>query len=180
MYQEHYAISDWTMTALYAAYVASCIPALVLFGSAADALGRKPVLLAAIGCAGVGTLLFAVSSIGIIGLFAGRILLGIGLGLGTGAGIALMVEASPNRVPWLGSTAATISFVLGAGAGPIFTGAVTTLDAGVMTTHSFLLVGVLFLTVVLVFGLRMHRPSPRHRWRPTRHQCPARCSGTSI
>src|SRR5699024_9130115 len=98
MYQQHDAISAWTMTALDAAYVASCVPALVLFGSAADALGRKPVLLAAIGCAGVGTLLFAISSIGIFGLFAGRILLAIGLGLGTGAGIALMVEASPNRV----------------------------------------------------------------------------------
>lgn len=173
MYQQHYAISDWTMTALYAAYVASCVPALVLFGSAADALGRKPVLLAAIGCAGVGTLLFAVSSIGIFGLFAGRILLAIGLGLGTGAGIALMVEASPNRVPWLGSTAATISFVLGAGAGPIFTGAVTTLDAGAMTTPFILMVGVLVLNAVLVFGLRMHRPFTRQRWRPTRPSVPS-------
>lgn len=173
LFQESLSMTDQTMTALYAAYVLSCLPSLLMFGSAADAFGRKPVLLAAIGCVSVGTGLFAFGTVGVAGLFAGRILLGIGLGLGTGAGIALMVEASPARRPWMGSTLATMSFVLGAGAGPILAGAITEASAargaghGSLTAPFVVMLGMLIVTAVLVFILRLHRPLTRQRWRPT-------------
>lgn len=167
LFQQSYSMSDQMMTALYATYVISCLPSLLLFGSAADAFGRKPVLLAAIGCVSVGTVLFAFEAIGVSGLFAGRVLTGIGLGLGTGAGIALMVEASPARRPWLGSTVATISFVLGTGAGPIIAGAVTQMAAGALTPAFWVMLALLIVTAVLVVLLRLHRPITRQRWRPT-------------
>lgn len=173
LYQQLYSMTDPTMTALYASYVISCLPSLLLFGSAADAFGRKPVILAAIVLVSVGTAMFAFDTIGASGLFAGRILTGIGLGLGTGAGIALMVEASPARRPWLGSTMATMSFVLGTGAGPILAGALTKtatsvgMAAGALALPFFAMLGLLLVTAVLVLVLRFHRPITRQRWRPT-------------
>ena len=173
LYQQVYSMTDPTMTALYASYVISCLPSLLLFGSAADAFGRKPVLLASIGLVSVGTAMFAFDTIGVSGLFVGRILTGIGLGLGTGAGIALMVEASPARRAWLGSTMATMSFVLGTGAGPIIAGALTQTAtsvgpaAGVLALPFFAMLGLLLVTAVLVLVLRFHRPITRQRWRPT-------------
>lgn len=173
LFQQSYSMSDSTMTALYATYVISCLPSLLLFGSAADVFGRKPVLLASIVCVGVGTALFVVGSIGVSGLFAGRVFTGIGLGLGTGAGIALMVEASPASRPWLGSTVATMSFVLGTGAGPIIAGAVAEatsgdgISAGALTAPFWVMIGLLIITAALVATLRLHKPITRQRWRPT-------------
>ena len=166
LYQQTYSMADSTMTALYASYVISCLPSLLLFGSAADAFGRKPVLSAAIGLVSVGTAMFAFDTVGVSGLFAGRVLTGIGLGLGTGAGIALMVEASPARRPWLGSTVATMSFVLGTGAGPILAGGLTEATES-LTVPFFAMLGLLLCTAALVLVLRIHKPITRQRWRPT-------------
>src|SRR5699024_7900234 len=60
--QETYGMSETTMTGLYATYVLSCLPSLLLFGSAADAFGRKPVLLAAIGLVVLGTAGFGLNT----------------------------------------------------------------------------------------------------------------------
>lgn len=167
LFQQAFAMSDWVMTALYATYVASCLPSLLLFGSAADAFGRKPVLLTAIGCVALGTMMFTLDGIGVFVLFAGRALLGIGLGLGTGAGIALMVEASPVHRPWIGSTSATVSFVLGTGVGPIIAGALVEINHGVLTTPFLVILGLLIIDAALVCALRIHRPAEHRRWRPT-------------
>src|SRR5699024_2270566 len=138
----------------------------MLFGSAADALGRKPVLLAGLCSAAAGTALFAIDGVGVTALFAGRVLLGIGLGLGTGAGIALMVEASPAHRPALGSTGATIAFVAGTGAGPVMAGFVATHASAIAAPFLVMLAG-LALGGVMVTTTRTGRPLVRQRWRPT-------------
>src|SRR5699024_3325046 len=120
-YQQMWAMSDLTMTALYATFAVVAVPSLLLFGPAADALGRKPVLVIGLACALGGTVLFAVDG-GVPVLFLGRVLLGVGLGMGTGAGVAMMVEASPPLRPTLGSTSATLVFVGGSGFGPLMAG----------------------------------------------------------
>lgn len=166
VHQHAHAMSDLTMTLLHAAFAATALPALLLFGSAADSFGRRPVLAAGLGLALLGTGLFAADPIGVLGLFAGRVLLGIGLGLGTGGGIALMVEASPAHRPSLGSTVATIAFVLGTGLGPAGAGAMAQATGVVGTPYVAMLV-VLVLVGALVLGLPAHYPLTRQRWRPT-------------
>ncbi|TGD33236.1 MFS transporter [Brevibacterium sp. S22] len=165
--QEAHGMSESVMTALYATYVFSCLPSLLLFGSAADAFGRKPVLLAAVGLVGFGTAIFGVETAGIAGLFAGRALVGIGLGLGTGAGIALMVEASPARRVWLGSTLATISFVLGSGLGPILAGVVSSLSTSPLVLPFLVMTVLIAIVMVLIAMMPLQRPITRQRWRPT-------------
>lgn len=170
-HQQVHAMSDLTMTLLHATFAATALPALLLFGSAADSFGRRPVLVAGLGFAVLGTLLFAADPAGVPALFAGRVLLGIGLGLGTGGGIALMVEASPQHRPSLGSTLATISFVLGTGVGPAGAGAVAEVTGGLAAPYLVML-AVLALISALVLRLPTHRPLTRQRWRPTRPAIP--------
>lgn len=165
--EEAHGMSESMMTALYATYVFSCLPSLLLFGSAADAFGRKPVLLVAIALVGIGTAAFGLAPAGTAGLFAGRALVGIGLGLGTGAGIALMVEASPARRVWLGSTTATISFVLGAGLGPILAGVIASLSASPLVLPFSVMVVLIAIVMLLIAIMPLQRPVTRQRWRPT-------------
>lgn len=167
LFQQSLGMSDPTMTALYATYVLSCLPSLLLFGSAADAFGRKPVLVVAIVLVILGTTLFGLASGEVIGLFLGRMLIGIGLGLGTGAGIALMVEASPVRRVWLGSTLATMAFVLGTGAGPILSGAIAQYAEAPLITPFVVMAAFLTVSAVLAAVMPLHRPFTRQRWRPT-------------
>jgi len=84
-YQRMYDMSDPSMTILYAAFACTALPALLFLGSSADVLGRRPALLVGLGCAIVGTGLFAVDFAAVPGLFLGRIMLGVGLGFATGA-----------------------------------------------------------------------------------------------
>lgn len=170
-HQQVHAMSDLTMTLLHATFAATALPALLLFGSAADSFGRRPVLVAGLGFAALGTLIFALDPAGVPALFAGRVLLGIGLGLGTGGGIALMVEASPGHRPSLGSTVATISFVLGTGIGPAGAGGVAEVTGGLAAPYVVML-AVLALISALVLRLPTHRPLTRQRWRPTRPAIP--------
>lgn len=165
--QEAHGMSESLMTSLYATDVFSCLPSLLLFGSAADTFGRKPVLLAAIGLVGFGTAIFGIDTAGIAGLFIGRALVGIGLGLGTGAGIALMVEASPARRVWLGSTLATVSFVLGSGLGPILAGVVSSLSTAPLFLPFLVMVVLIVIVMVLIAMMPLQRPITRQRWRPT-------------
>src|SRR5699024_12381686 len=98
-----------------------------------------------LGASGLG-----LSTLGTSGLFVGRALVGIGLGLGTGAGIALMVEASPARRVWLGSTFATISFVLGSGLGPILAGVLAELSAVPLVLPFIIMVAAMAIVMVLI------------------------------
>ena len=76
-FQQLHGMSDLMMTALYATFAAAALPALMLFGSAADALGRRPVLLAGLAAAAADPTLFALDIIGVAGLFLGRVLVGV-------------------------------------------------------------------------------------------------------
>lgn len=170
-YQQVLGMSDLTLTALYATFAAAAVPSLLLFGPAADAVGRKPVLAASIACAFLGTLPFAVSG-DITALFLGRVLLGVGLGMGTGAGIAVMVEFAPPGQGSRGSTLATLAFVGGSGAGPLMAGVVGRYLPDPTTTPFAVMLGLLVVTGALVPTLHGPLLPRKQRWRPTRPEVP--------
>lgn len=165
-YQQSLGMSDLTMTALYATFAAAAVPSLLLFGAAADAVGRKPVLIAGLACAFAGTALFAASG-GIAGLFLGRLLLGVALGTGTGAGIAVMVESAPPQRPTRGSTLTTLAFVGGSGGGPLMAGLLAQRLPAPATTPFVAMLGLVAAVGLLV--LTLHGPTlpAARRWRPT-------------
>jgi predicted MFS family arabinose efflux permease len=169
--QQALGMSDLTMAALYATFAAAAMPSLLLFGPAADAVGRKPVLAVGFACAFVGTALFAAGG-DIASLFLGRLLLGVGLGMGTGAGIAVLVESSPARHPARGSTLTTLAFVGGTGAGPLLAGILAQRLPAPTTTPFAVMLGLLAMFGLLVLTLPGPVLPAGRRWRPTRPAVP--------
>src|SRR5215467_1788760 len=90
-YQRMFHFSPLTLTLIFATYVVTLIPALLLFGPLADAIGRRPLLLAALVSTVVATLLLALAP-ATSWLFVARALQGLGVGMLSGAGSAALIE----------------------------------------------------------------------------------------
>src|SRR5437870_3020144 len=60
-YQRIFHFSPLTLTLIFATYVVTLIPALLLFGPLADAIGRRPLLLAGLLSTAVASLVLAVA-----------------------------------------------------------------------------------------------------------------------
>src|SRR5699024_12252492 len=68
---------------------------------------------------------------------------------------------------WLGSTFATISFVLGSGLGPILAGVLAEFSAVPLILPFIIMVAAMAIVMVLIALMPLHRPFTRQRWRPT-------------
>ncbi|WP_164873198.1 MFS transporter, partial [Streptomyces resistomycificus] len=91
LYQEKLGFSELTVTVVYAVYAFGVIGVLLLAGNASDAVGRRPVLLAGLGCAAASAVCFLCAT-GLGWLYAGRLLSGLSAGLFTGAATVYVLE----------------------------------------------------------------------------------------
>ena len=83
VYRAQWHFSATTLTAVFAIYALFLLVTLLLFGSVADYVGRRPVIVASLTItAGACALFLAAGGIGL--LFAARALQGVGVGLATG------------------------------------------------------------------------------------------------
>src|ERR1700689_4566527 len=100
LYEKEMGFGPPGVTAVFAAYVAGTLFALVLLGDLSDHIGRKKVLTIAVACAAVSTALFlaasglAASGIGV--LIAARVVTGMAAGLATGTATAALTELQPR------------------------------------------------------------------------------------
>lgn len=113
-YQQNFQADDLTMTLIYAVFALVSAPALLLLGSASDALGARPVLRAGLAMAALGSTCFAVAP-GVEWLIAGRAAQGLALGAATSAAAVLVSEG--DRTPQRGAVRAGIGFVAGTASG---------------------------------------------------------------
>src|SRR5690349_6435394 len=118
LYRERWGFSVTMLTVVFAVYVAGLVAALLTVGSLSDHLGRRPVLVASLLVAAVGTAIFWVAG-GVVALVIARVVQGIATGTATGALAAGLVELSPTGRPHLGPTmtAAGTGFGLAIGGG---------------------------------------------------------------
>jgi predicted MFS family arabinose efflux permease len=94
VYQVELGFSPTTLTAIFAVYVFLLLATLLLFGSLSDYVGRRPLILAALGFSIAACVVFlAADSVG--ALFAARSLQGIATGLATSAVGAALIELQP-------------------------------------------------------------------------------------
>jgi MFS family permease len=139
------------LTLLFAAYILGLVPTLALAGGASDAVGRRPVVLAAIIAAALATVAMIVS-VNVYTLLVARVFHGVAVALGLGSATAWLTErlVDPARASWWSSITTALAFGIG--------GLVTTLSLNVsgggLTPWSYhlglfalLLVGVLMLRV---------------------------------
>ena len=112
------------LTLVYSAYVIGNVASLFLVGRLSDQIGRKRVVLPALGFAAVATLVFLFAQ-GTGWLFAARALSGFGIGIAAGSGTAWVAELVPGEDRALGSTLATAANFAGLALGPLLAGFLT-------------------------------------------------------
>ncbi len=117
LYQQKFGFSELTVTVVYAVYAFAVIGALLLVGNASDAVGRRPVLLWGLVCAGASAVCFLLAT-GIAWLYAGRLLSGLSAGLFTGAATAYVMESAPPGRASRATFVATAVNMGGLGCGP--------------------------------------------------------------
>jgi MFS family permease len=147
LYAQYAQTADFGYTGrslLFAAYILGLVPTLALAGGASDALGRRPVVMAAIIAAALPTLALIIST-NVYTLLVARLFQGMAVALGLGSATAWLTErlADPIRASWWSSVITAAAF---GGGGLITTVAVETSGGG-LTPWSY---HVGFVALVLV------------------------------
>jgi MFS family permease len=121
MYRETFRFSTLTLTLIFAVYVVGSLGALFFFGRVSDQIGRRRVVLPAIGLAGLSALLFLVAFDEFM-LGGARLLGGLAIGVAAGAGTAWIAELEPDHDRRRATLITVVSTMAGVGSGPLISG----------------------------------------------------------
>lgn len=121
-YQERLGLTNWTVTAIFAAYPLALAVALVIAGPASDVRGRRPVLVPGVVLSAVASGLFLLGRDTVWLLYAGRVVLGVVSGMVFVVASAWMQELSPDTEPLWPSRLTGMLLYAGFGFGPILSG----------------------------------------------------------
>jgi MFS family permease len=157
LWQRDIGFSKGTLTVIFAFYIVGLLGSLLVSGVAADRLGRKPVLLPALGLAVVACGLFATAST-VEALMVARLLTGVAVGAVVSAGMAAVTDvAGPSRRR-LAALLASSAMVFGAGLGPFLAGLLS--QALPAPTATVFLVEAVLLASALLAAARMPLERP--------------------
>jgi MFS family permease len=98
VYRELWGFSPLVLTLVYGTYAFGVLTSLLLAGRLSDEVGRRPVLLAALGTLMVTSVVFMLAH-SVVWLFVARGLQGLATGLALGAASAAMLDLHPRRDP---------------------------------------------------------------------------------
>jgi MFS family permease len=121
IYARHWGFSTAVLTLIFAVYALALIAALLIFGPLSDRIGRRKVILAGLGVAASGSLLFTLAQ-DTAWLFAARVMQGLAVGIISGAGTAALAELHPRGDRKSAALAASIALTGGVALGPLFGG----------------------------------------------------------
>ncbi|MCK7622588.1 MFS transporter [Streptomyces sp. RS10V-4] len=179
LWQRDIGFSKGTLTVVFACYIAGLLGSLLVSGVVSDRVGRKPVLLPALGLALAACLVFAGAGT-VAALIVARLFTGIAVGAVVSAGMAAVADVAGPERKRLGSLLASCAMVFGAGLGPLLAGVLSeTLPAP--TVAVFAVEMVLLVTAVLaVLRMPLRRPAAPVRGPWMRVPGVPRGSGTQL
>lgn len=127
MYEERAHYSSLLVNVFLGVYVLGLAPALLVAGSLSDRHGRRPLMLAGIVSAVVGSGLLAFGPLGAGFLMAGRLFSGITVGIAMAVGNSWVKELSqgrfdPSADAGSGARRASLAFTLGSASGALVAG----------------------------------------------------------
>ncbi|MFB9565811.1 MFS transporter [Saccharopolyspora hordei] len=174
LYQQRWGFTTTVLTEVFAAYAVAILVALLLFGSLSDHVGRRPVLVVALGLEIVSMLLLAFAP-GVGWLYAGRALQGLATGVATSAISGSLLDfqrPGSNR----GALVNGVSSAFGMALGSLGAGALVQFVPGPTLTSYLLLVLGFALAVPGVLAMPepvTQRGALREALRPQRPTVPA-------
>ena len=121
IYQEKLRFSTLMITVIFAVYATGVLAALLLFGRASDALGRRRMLLPGLACSALSAAAFLLAQ-DLPLLFVGRVLSGLSAGIFTGTATATLVEWPARGQAPRATLVATAFNMGGLGLGPLIAG----------------------------------------------------------
>lgn len=169
-YEERFGFSPLVVTLIFAVYAAVLIPSLLVAGPLADAMGRRTVLLPAVGVAALGSLAFALAE-STAWLFAARVLQGIALGTASGALTAVLAELEPTGDRRRAALVSTVAAAAGLGLGPVLAGLLAEYAPAPHVLPYVLEIALLVPAAAVILALP--KAEATSRWRPRRPEVPA-------
>ena len=171
-YQHRFGFSPFVLTVVFAVYIAVIVPSLLVFGSLADSVGRRPVLLFAVVTAIAGSLVLA-GARDVGWLVAGRVAEGVSFAAAIGTGAAALDELHGTADRRLAATVTTGAFLGGAAVGPVMTGVLAEYAPHPLQLTYAVHVVMLALAVAMLAAVPEPLPAGgRPRWRPGRIAIP--------
>jgi MFS family permease len=161
-YRELWGFSSAVLTLVYAVYAFGVLTSLILAGRLSDAVGRRPVLLAALGTLMASTTLYIFAD-SVAWLFAARAVQGLATGLAISAAGAALVELHPRQDPVDAGLANGVASAGGVGLGVLVSSALIEFLPAPRVVPFLVLLGVFAIAFVGVW--RMPEPV-EHRTRP--------------
>ncbi|MFI0714288.1 MFS transporter [Streptomyces inhibens] len=161
LYREQLGFSELMVTVVFAVYAIGVITVLLFAGNVSDEVGRRPVLLCALGLSAASALCFIFEG-GLPMLLLGRVLSGFAAGLFSGAATAAVLElAKPGQEAHAGF-AATAANMGGLGCGPLLSGLLAQYAPWPLTLPFLVHLGLLALAAVATW-LLPETVAPPHR-----------------
>lgn len=168
VYQQRWGFSVTVLTVVFAVYVAALLVALLCTGRLSDHLGRRPVLVGALGLEAVSTAVFWGAS-GVGDLLAARVLQGLATGAALGTITAGLVDLAaperPHRGALVSGAAPSAGLALGAAGSGLLVQRVAIPDAAVFSALT-VVVAVLALTALALPDAAPRRPGALASLRP--------------
>jgi MFS family permease len=165
LYQQDFGFSELMITVIFATYAVGVIVSLVVFGHLSDDVGRRPVLLSALGVSALGAACFLLAD-GLPLLLIGRVVFGLSAGVFTGTATATLIDlAEPGRRA--GATlVATAANMIGLGCGPLVAGLLAAWAPSPLRLVFWMYLGLVALAAIGVWAM----PEPlQKRARPDLH-----------
>lgn len=164
-YQAKWGFSDLTVTVIFGVYAVAVLASLLVFGSLSDHVGRRPLLLAALGSQVLVMLIFAFAG-NLDVLLAARVLQGLATGAALGAIGAGLVDLHPTHGPVANASALMAGTASGSLLSALF---VQWLPAPTELVYLFLAVVFLVqaLSVLLITETSARVPGARRALAPT-------------
>ncbi|MFD5877025.1 MFS transporter [Streptomyces sp. NPDC060322] len=160
LWQRDIGFSKGTLTVVFAFYIVGLIGSLLVSGVVSDRIGRKPVLLPALGLALAACLIFATATT-VVALIAARLFTGIAVGAIVSAGMAAVSDVAGPERKRIAALLASCAMVFGAGLGPLLAGVLSE-TAPAPTVTVFVVEAVLLATAALaVLRMPVRRPQAR-------------------
>jgi MFS family permease len=151
--QQEWGFPVWLLTIAFAIYAIALLATLLVAGSLSDYIGRRPVLIGALGVEAVAMLIFLFApNIGWV--IAARTVQGIATGVGVSAFTAAAAEYAPAKHKKLGVLAGSVAPAAGLGLGALIAG------LAVQFTAAPSPVIFTFLAVLFVLGMIVVIASP--------------------